>query len=70
MYYFVSEWKQLSPDNFINMSNDDASDANDNLADDEDFSLNNISKAVMRQREKLKIVGFLLFAVLTLVIAW
>ena len=51
------------------MSNDDASDANDNLADDEDFSLNNISKAVMRQREKLKIVGFLLFAVLTLVIA-
>ena len=65
----VSEHKPLSPPRFINMSNDDASDANDNPEDDEDFSVNNICKAVIWQREKLKIVGFLLFAVLTLVIA-
>ena len=57
-----SEWRL-----FLNLSNDDAIAGNDNLKDDEDFCVNNISDGVRpdptTDRENIKIVSeFLLFA--------
>ena len=70
VYYFISRRNKnnfLLISLFLNMSNDDACDANDNPADDEDFCVNNIGEAARRSVRNQRLLEFLLFADLTLV---